>query len=304
VVRRSVALAVALTLGSAGTRAGDLSLSGYCLTFDDEFNELSASPSGQGTKWASAPDGGDRSSGGQGYVLDPSVGGKGETPFSVSGGILDITTKATSLALSEAVNQPYTTGYLDTHVSFSQQYGYFEMRAKLPGVIGSSSAFWLVPAGQWPPEIDIQEVGGDDPRHLQMTNHYGATGVDSKDDYNAPDLSADYHIYGLMWTPSTITWYLDGVKRFSAPTRPDENQKMFVIVSSYAHVNSYMPSPKDPASFKAHYYIDWVHVYSNNPKASKIAGQPGYQDHDGSCSIGGPAQTKPHAGVHATGSTK
>lgn len=58
-------------------------------------------------------------------------------------------------------NVRYYSGSLSTFSSWSQTYGYFEVRAKLPEGKGHWSAFWLVPSvNGWPPEIDIFEVLG------------------------------------------------------------------------------------------------------------------------------------------------
>jgi hypothetical protein len=276
----------------AGTAAepavgGKLDLSGYHLTFDEEFNSFSAAPPGIPAKWETAYFYGARK--GPGYLLDLSVGGLGQTPYSLKDGILTIESKATTPELRAAgVADPFTTGQIDTHASFSQRYGYFEMRAQVPGVVGSSSAFWLLPpSGPWPPEIDIMEVAGQGPNDLATTNHFGRTGIVSSDYFDAGDLSRGMHVYGLLWTPTNLTWFLDGRAVFTAPTAPDEQQPMYMLVSLYTHTErSWLQRPKDPSAYRARYRIDWVHAYSSGPHTRMIAGEAGYQDHDGSASLG------------------
>jgi Beta-glucanase/Beta-glucan synthetase len=43
---------------------------------------------------------------------------------------------------------------------FKQQYGYFEIRSKMPNSTGTWPAFWLTGTQSWPPEIDIYEWYG------------------------------------------------------------------------------------------------------------------------------------------------
>ena len=253
-----------------------LDLSGYHLTFDEEFNGFNAGPPGASAKWETAYFYGARK--GPGYLLDPSVGGLGQTPYSLQGGMLTIESKATTPELKAAgVADPFTTGQIDTHGSFAQQYGYFEMRAQAPGVVGSSSAFWLLPpSGPWPPEMDVMEVAGQSPNDLSTTNHFDQTGIVSGDYFDAGDLSRGMHVYGLLWTPSTLTWFLDGKAVFTAPTMPDEHQPMYVLVSLYTHTErSWLQRPKDPGNYRARYRIDWVHVYSNDPRSPDDRGGSG-----------------------------
>ena len=89
-------------------------------------------------------------------------------PFSVHKGVLTITAKPTDPSISQYVsNQPYTSGYIDTYHEFSQQYGYFEMRAQLPAGQGLWPTFYLLPEdNSWPPEIDIMEMLGNNPTQL------------------------------------------------------------------------------------------------------------------------------------------
>ena len=75
--------------------------------------------------------------------MDSSVG---ENPF-----IIDIGT-ALRLVASPATStnpcySPYNSGLITTQGSFSQQYGYFEITAKLPSGQGLWPAFWMLNAG-------------------------------------------------------------------------------------------------------------------------------------------------------------
>ena len=75
-------------------------------------------------------------------------------------------------------NYEYTSGLINSYYTFSQTYGYFEMRAQLPKGQGLLSAFWLVPAdGSWPPEVDILEVLGRDTTTMYYGMHSMATGT-------------------------------------------------------------------------------------------------------------------------------
>ncbi|MCR9127554.1 MAG: family 16 glycosylhydrolase [Rhodobacteraceae bacterium] len=55
----------------------------------------------------------------------------------------------------------YLTGQINTHQTWAQQYGYFEITARIPRGKGRWPAFWLTSAALgWPPEIDIFEAYG------------------------------------------------------------------------------------------------------------------------------------------------
>ena len=112
-----------------------LDLDPYRLTFDEDFSQpLSISAWGPGTRWiAHTPYAGDF---GDARFGDP---GK-DSPFSVHNGILRIEAMKTG--------NHWRSGLIcsvdPNGVGFSQQYGYFEMRAKLPKGLGTWPAFWLM----------------------------------------------------------------------------------------------------------------------------------------------------------------
>jgi hypothetical protein len=271
-----------------------LSLSGYKLTFDDEFNALNAGMSGtSGIKWETGYFYGDTTNGGAG-TINPTPPGQPGSLLSVNNGILDMHITSDSAP------------YLDTNPNgvpggFSQAYGYFEMRAQLVKGDGFQDAFWLLPnSGPWPPEIDIEEHPGSNLHEVDYTNHgdSNGTGATSEfyDDYNAPDVSAGFHTYGLMWTPTTLTWYFDGQQMYSCATSSTEQQPFNVILSAYAHQIAQPWAPAVIPGTSADFLVDWVHVYSNASNATAIAGETSYQNHDGSTSLGGPVIIDPADG--------
>jgi beta-glucanase (GH16 family) len=137
-----------------------------------------------------------------------------------------------AIATGTGANQTYTSGRIKTQNLFSQAYGLFEFRAKLPSGTGLWPALWMMPKdsayGGWPTsgEIDVLESRGDmmglvqgthhsgtDPGHLNsQTRKFSDTGLEP------PGFTtADWHTYDLAWIPGStnkagsLKWYVDGV---------------------------------------------------------------------------------------------
>ena len=55
------------------------------------------------------------------------------------------------------------------------------------------------------------------------------------------DLSRDFHDWGFLWTPSAMTWFLDGRPLFEAPTPPALNVEMFILVNLAVGGNGQAP---------------------------------------------------------------
>ena len=196
--------------------AAVLNLTGYHLTFDDEFDSFSSSPDGSSTQWAttlwgiremddSSPTAGEE------YFSDSTVG---VNPFSDNGQVLTIT----AAPGTNPAGRPYNSGEINTQAMFSQTYGYFEMRAELPTGAGMWPAFWMEPeVGYSANELDIMEAfgaaydgqGGPNSYHWDVHNP-----ADPREVGNwvpvTPNLTTSYNTYGMLWTPTTISFYFDG----------------------------------------------------------------------------------------------
>ena len=195
---------------------------GWKMTFDDEFNTLSASASGNGTTWQFQS--GTRAANDEAENYLPSSGPG--SPFSIANGVLDITASP----VSTAPGLPYTSGGLTTARSFSQTYGYFEIRAEMPAGAGMWPAFWLLPAdGSWPPELDAPEVLGSNPNTIYFSTH-STLQASQTVAVSVPNTSTGFHTYGVDWEPATITYYFDGVAVASLPTPADMDKPMYLLL--------------------------------------------------------------------------
>jgi beta-glucanase (GH16 family) len=236
-----------------------IDLSHFQLAFADEFNSFDWSPDGS-HGWRTMLDWGNRTLGSNHeaqYYSDSSVG---VNPFHLHDGVLDIT----ATAGSNPQGLPYNSGVITTQNSFSQFYGYFEMRAELPAGAGLWPAFWLLPVNHsWPPELDVFEVLGSDPTTAVVTVHSASTGTHTMvaSAVATADLSRGFHTFGVNWEPDIIQWYIDGVEVAEAPTPADMHQPMYLLASLAVGGPGSWPGVADPSAFPATMSIDYIHVY-------------------------------------------
>ncbi|MDF8335008.1 family 16 glycosylhydrolase [Novosphingobium cyanobacteriorum] len=194
-------------------------------------------------------------------------------PFTLNDGVLSISMDRIPVEEQPKFsNFEYSSGMINSVGSFSQTYGYFEIRAKLPAGQGLHDAFWLLPMdGGWPPELDIVEQRGGDPTKIINVAH----GLDENGDRIAygkqltvPTATTEFHTYGLDWEPDYLTWYVDGVAQWTMPTLPGMDKPMYMI----ANIGSGGPWSGDPDSttpFPASMEIDYIRVYSSKYTVEK-----------------------------------
>jgi beta-glucanase (GH16 family) len=186
-------------------------------------------------------------------------------PFRIADGKLDIVAEPLKEDLRPlAWGRSYTSGLLTTKASFSQVYGLFEIRAKLPKGKGLWPAFWLLPENRaWPPEIDVLEVLGDNTKKLYVSWHSNVGGKHTADAkaIDVPDMSEDFHTYSVVWEKDSLMWFFDDVQVASKATPEDFHLPMYMLIN-LAVGGGWPGSPDKTTQFPAKYTIDWVRAYA------------------------------------------
>lgn len=148
-----------------------------------------------------------------------------------------------------STQQTFLSGALSTHEKFSQKYGYFEARIKIPSHVGTFPAFWLFHEnraweGTQRTEIDIMENLGHAPWYIYNSFHYfkNVTATYSGDAnfikpqpsgqvYTGVDYSQDYHVYAVEWTPGKVVWYIDGQKMSEMNNSEADYEELYVMLN-------------------------------------------------------------------------
>src|SRR5215469_15018230 len=179
---------------------------------------------------------------------------------------------------ADGVQREYTSGRLKTEGKFSQQYGRFEARIKIPRGQGIWPAFWMMgdDLGKlgWPKcgEIDIMENIGKEPALVHGTIHgpgySGDKGIGSS--FSLPDNSRfadDFHIYAVEWEPKAIRFYVDDhLYATRTPTEIPQGTKWaydhpFFILLNVAVGGGWPGNPDATSQFPQTMLVDYVRVY-------------------------------------------
>lgn len=198
--------------------------------------------------------------------VDPAYAGVGRRPlgldpFAPGDGVLGLVARPTpAAALARLRGFRYVSGMISSRASLLQTYGYFEIRARLPGGAGLWPAFWLLTPGEWPPEIDVMEARGAPGYAVRL--HWTEDGArrSSGCDVPLPDGGADFHAYGVLWTPEAVAFYLDRVPVAWIRAKPGFDRPMYMLAN--LAVGGWAGEPDDSTAFPAVYTIDRIAAWS------------------------------------------
>ncbi len=186
----------------------------------------------------------------------------------------------------------YSSARLKTQGLFTVQYGRIEARIKLPSGQGIWPAFWMLGANitaiGWPQcgEIDIMENKGREPSSIHGTVHgpgySGSNGITSA--YTLPGgrtFADDFHTFAVQWSPSSITFYVDGVsyETVMAATIGETAQWVFnnpfFLLLNVAVGGDFAGQPNATTQFPQNMLVDYVRVYQQQTNVSAPVISPG-----------------------------
>jgi len=191
----------------------------------------------------------------------------------VQNGYLIITAKRENFG-----GRDFTSARLKTQNLFSQKYGRFEARIKLPLGKGLWPAFWMLGSNidqvSWPQcgEIDIMEYLGNKPTEIFGTLHapgiFGAGSLSKKYSLSNSRFDNKFHVFGVEWTENYINWYVDDVL-YNQITRAKVEEEGgewvfdndFFMILNIAVGGNLPGSPNESTNFPQRMLVDYVRVY-------------------------------------------
>lgn len=126
------------------------------------------------------------------------------------------------------------SGMVTTFKSYRFQYGYVQVVAKIPERPGLWPGIWLAAADlSWPPEIDLVESWG--VHALAGAYFHPVGGGQVVNRFHSP-LSDGWNTFGLSWTKSQLTWYVDGRVVLTVRSRIPHQPMYFIAdLAEYLH---------------------------------------------------------------------
>jgi beta-glucanase (GH16 family) len=274
-MQRTLIFAIVLGIAAMATAQTPVpSRQGWTLAWSDEFNSPDGSPV-DSSKWVVETGGN-----GWGNQELEYYTTRQENAFQ-QGGNLVIKALQEKYTGSDGITRDYTSARIKTLGKFSQKYGRFEARIKIPFGQGIWPAFWMmgddIEKVGWPKcgEIDIMENIGKEPTLVHGTIHGPGYSGDKGPtaSFALPDQSRfadDFHIYAVEWEPKAIRFYVDDhLYATRTPREIPKNanwvyQHSFFILLNVAVGGSWPGNPNPTSQFPQMMLVDYVRVYKRS----------------------------------------
>jgi beta-glucanase (GH16 family) len=258
-----------LAYAQSGTKPADAGR--WLLVWSDEFNAPNGSPVDP-SKWVLETGGGGWGNNELEYYTR-----RPENSYQQDGSLV-IRAVSEKYTGADGVTRNYTSARLKTEAKFSQAYGRFEARIKIPRGQGIWPAFWMlgddIATTGWPGcgEIDIMENIGKEPEMVHGTIHgpgySGSGGIgDPYSLTNQRKFADDYHVFAVEWEPAVIRFYVDdNLYGTRTPSDLPKGTKWvydhpFFLLLNVAVGGGWPGNPDASTVFPQAMLVDYVRVY-------------------------------------------
>jgi beta-glucanase (GH16 family) len=196
---------------------------------------------------------------------------------------------------NQEIETPYATGWADTFGKWTQRYGYFEFRAKLPTEAHMWPGIWLMPdrgLAKFPDglpqvnwqgfkgrtetfnggmEIDIveaQSIWG--PHRFNIACHWDGYSEEHKKlgtsaNYVATDPEG-FIVVGMLWLPGSLTFYGNGEEIWNWESPRIIGEQMYVQFQNM--LGGWECDPLDDAQLPADFEIDYMRIWQRKDLAT------------------------------------
>jgi beta-glucanase (GH16 family) len=239
-------LAATSTPTSPTTLPAPIAGTNYQLVFDDEFNGTSINTA----KWNEVGPWGQPVSStlpGEKYLASNVT----ETP-----GLATIT--------AQTPGSTWTSGILSTNGLEQFQYGFIDVRAKLPASAGFWPAIWMYGANSSSQELDIMEFLGTDVTQVYQTMHE-ASGAYEQVASTSTNWTSSYHDFEMLWEPGQVTFYIDNVETASFTTNVPSEAMYLMINFDVGAATDWSGGANASTPSPAQFDIQYVRVYQIPP---------------------------------------
>lgn len=166
----------------------------------------------------------------------------------------------------------YTSGMIQSRESY--QYGYFEIKFRMPEEKGYWPAFWLY-GGTPNEEIDWMELKTEKPHAIHVGRHSKNRDENKMRNvfrkkwwgdwvYFRGNLTQGYHIIAGEWSKDYVKYFLNGeCIAFSKVSLP-EAKFICVNLAVPGKEGSFHPAPDDQVKRSGNFEIDYIRVWGNN----------------------------------------
>jgi beta-glucanase (GH16 family) len=195
-------------------------------------------------------------------------------------------TDGKALQISATNSSGYQSAGIQTHFTHTITYGYIEVRAKVPAGQGVWPGIWMfgndLTGATWPQmgEMDLVDITGS--ANYAFQNFYaGALTVPtpwSSYKYSGGSYSGAYHTFGLLWSQTGITSYVDGaIVQHHTSLEPgwsfNHPFSYFLALNLGGRAGNISTSMTNPTAFPQNMYIDYIREYTG-PQTNSPSGGP------------------------------